>query len=644
MREANLSAKRYLKRGSRMVRELFGGSLPIFIASIISRAMMSFISLLAAGDTQVAISVTFIYAFCFLQTLGVAITVRVDHASIIFPYTLHVVTEVTGFAWKEFVTLIMLKWLFEHKLVGAAIGAWLLILFIAFSMVYVFNAALALYFKPSPEIFEGLRDFNTDALSLAIAFSFTLIAASFIYPSESAGTLATSDSEHAIDIPDGGKGSAAYIFLAYSFAITFIIATLTWKLAPLVNKQGESDEFVGHVGFGAPLDGEEDGDVVLRGGDGSGGGHVQGPPTTLAAAHAEALKASEEENETFFRSIDSVDPGAAPTALGLGVGVGVSGGGASNAEIGDTSGGTVIRPTHSVAVLRHGEGLSHGGLNRGNDDIFSSFNHSWSYLDNLLFAWDPNGYSKSSLAHLINTSGGYTVGCAWYTFSLLTFQNLFSALTNGRLLGLFLYAITMTAIVVLLMERIEKRQSRIWARQLAVMLNQPDQRTLSAYRSRYKRNSELIRVAGRLLCGWSWADFVTVCADTAITDTETAEMTSYHSSSWLQAVLKSIIAFLFFGLGACYVRWRHRIDEASARRMSLSSGGGGGGSRNSSRGLSLQEHREKHAALQAEYEAAYGDEGYFEEEGAEGGYSVLGSNGDVDIENPEGYQAPLLAG
>lgn len=610
MNECRASFRRYLAKCVRMVRELFGGSLPVFVAATISRAAMSFISLMANGDTQASIGITFVYAFCFLQTLGIAITVRCNHSHAIFPYTLHVVTELTGFAWKEFVTVIMLKWLFEHKLAGAAIGAWLLIIFIAFCMVYLFNAALALYFQPEPKIFEGLRDFNTDALSLAIAFSFTLISASQIYPEESAGNLVGSESEHAMNIENEGGGNAGYIFLSYSFVITFIIAGLTWKLAPLVSK--ENDELGSHVGFGDPNE-DEANDAVL-GGSGEG---LSGTPSSLAAAHADALQASEEENERFWKSIDSSDPDSKIPSPGRGP-TGTAAGAEGTME---TSQGPIIRPKHSVAVGRNGQ---HG--ENGSEDIFSTFNLWWSYLDNFLFAWDPNGYSKSSLAHLVNTSGGYTVGCAWYTFAVITFQNLFSTLSNGRLLGLFLYAMAMTGIVVFLMERIERRQTRIWERQMAML--EGDERSLLAYRSRYKRNTELVRVAGRLLCGWSWSDFVTACADALITDTETAEMTKYHSSSWVGAIVKTIIGIVIFACGAYYTKLRVNADQARAGRLSS-----GGSSRASSRGLSLQEHREKHAALQADFLAEYGEDDFGE---------MGGSYATVDVEEHDGYKAPLL--
>ena len=47
---------------------------------------------------------------------------QIHRSAPLFAYYLQVVSETTA-AYKEFVVLIMLKWLFEHKLVAAALGA-----------------------------------------------------------------------------------------------------------------------------------------------------------------------------------------------------------------------------------------------------------------------------------------------------------------------------------------------------------------------------------------------------------------------------------------------------------------------------------------------------------------------------------------
>ena len=106
-------------------------------------------------------------------------------------------------------------------------------------------------------------------------------------------------------------------------------------------------------------------------------------------------------------------------------------------------------------------------------------------------------------------------------------------------------------------------------------------------------------------------------------------MTKFHSSSWIGALVKTAIAVILFACGAYYTKIKYNSDQARAGRLSSV-----GSSRSSSRGLSLQEHREKHAALQADFLAEYGDD--FGESG--GTYTT------VDVEEHDGFKAPLLRG
>ena len=121
------SLKRYFRNLQRMLKELFGDSLPVFVAAGISRSAMSLIEL-ASNTDEAATWITFVYAFFFMQILGITLILKMDRSSPSFAYYLHVVSETTGFAYKEFIVLIMLKWLFEHRLVAAAFASWVLIL------------------------------------------------------------------------------------------------------------------------------------------------------------------------------------------------------------------------------------------------------------------------------------------------------------------------------------------------------------------------------------------------------------------------------------------------------------------------------------------------------------------------------------
>lgn len=577
-----------------MLRELFKGSLPVFVAAAISRSSMSLIELASNTDTA-AIWITFVYAFFFMQILGITLIIRADRSSPLFAYYLHVVSETTGFAYKEFLVLIMLKWLFERRLVAAAFGSWLLILVVAFVMVWTFNAALALYFKPEAELFKTLRDFNTAAMALPIAFSFTLIIASIVYPTESASDLAGHGSEYAVDLEERHGQGNGYFFLIYAFCITFFIAFTTWKLAPLI-RQSTGRAHPDSVGFG------DEEDVVL-----SPGGSAA-PAASIASTYSEALKKSEVRHERFWTSIDNLEPDTDATSSGKNGGSGESSISKSMPIL--ASDKPIIKPTYSVASSSVAD----------KDDPFSQLNICWSYVDNAIFAWDAEGFCKESLAHLVNTSGGYTVGCAWYTFAMLSFQNIFAFVAYGRLLGLFLYALFVTSITVAIMERVEKRQTRKWERQLAQsVLIGTDERDINMYRLRYKRNTDLIRVAGRLLCGWSWADFIVACATSVGGGTSAGEVTTFHSTSWLTALIKLLLAILIFAIGAYFEWYRHEHEllGADSRR-------GNEDNRSSSCGVSLSERNEDLSSLQADFAAEYDSEG-------------------EDVEDHVGFNAPLIS-
>ena len=506
--------------------ELFDNTLPVFVAATISRASTSIIELMSP-TLSAAIGLTFVYAFCILQVIGMIVCTSFNHKSALFNYYLHVVTECTGFGWKEFVTLIMLRWLFIRKDIGAGFGAWLFICFIAFLMVYIFNAILALYVRPPTKIYSVLRQFNTDAVALAIAFGFTLVIASEIYPTDSSSSLAGTDDimEDPDDIEDGQR--MGWMFALYAFGITLFVAFMQWKVAPLID---------GHISRNAVTREErEDGKYavsfnnVLDIDDSDDDEQVNMSPLSknLDQLHADEV--------SHWRSIDSVDPNSHPfTGTTGGVG------GSFDSTTGSKGSGGVIKPMHSSADT---------------DEVFSTLNHCWSYVDNIIFAWDSKGYCKSSLAHLLNTTGGYTVGCAWYTFALLTFRNIFLFLNGGQILGMFIYAIIMTLAVVALMGWVQGRQQGKWEKQIERYRNDPTMtdRDLAKFSARYKRNTELALVSGRLLCGWSWSDFITSCATVFLRDSgrgEQYELTTFRSSNWVGCIIKVLLAVIVFVAGA----------------------------------------------------------------------------------------------
>lgn len=85
-----------------------------------------------------------------------------------------------------------------------------------------------------------------------------------------------------------------------------------------------------------------------------------------------------------------------------------------------------------------------------------------SFKETFLF-WDKSGHTINSLQYLYIATAGYMVACAWYTWSVLSFQTLFTFMPGGSVLGLFIYAafITLFLIAILTRKSIKKERKEI---------------------------------------------------------------------------------------------------------------------------------------------------------------------------------------
>ena len=488
-----------------MLKELASNALPVFVAASISRAMTGIVEL-SSTNLNVLIWAMFLYAFFGAQTCGFLVALFMDHSHINFRYFMTVCSECNGFAWKEFVVMIMLKWLFVNKDVGYAIGAWILLVACAFFIVYIFNALLTLYFKLPNHIYSCLRKYNSDAYALAIAFSFTLVIASELYPVESAGNLAGADD--IVRNPDDALSevSGGWIFLSYSFFITFFIAFLTWKVGWVVDKEEQTEE-------------EKDRSLSF---------------SAASPLHSPVRKP---QDEAYWKTVGSVDEFPNDAVL------------TSNTNIDAQQKQQllpVIRPTNSTT-----------------DGSFNTCNSCLSYIDNIVFSWDSKGRCRQSLMHLFNTFCGYVVGCAWYTYAVMTFQSYFKSIPGGDVLGLFLYSVAMTIISAWIMGRVERSSDRQLKDKLRAYGTDPSitHDVVAKFTARYKRNSDLAAVAGRLVVGWSWSDFVTSCFVSVLSDQE-RKITQFASSNWAGTLIKCILALIILIAGM----W---IDEYYVKKALL---------------------------------------------------------------------------
>ena len=119
---------------------LFDGALPVFVGATISRAVVSFVRAIAgSSNLPVIISLHFIYALFFGYGIGVLVINKLKSDSTLYDYVHRLTIENASFAFKEFVTLIILEEIFTHDNYGPVFGALFLLVLILFSIVYFAN-------------------------------------------------------------------------------------------------------------------------------------------------------------------------------------------------------------------------------------------------------------------------------------------------------------------------------------------------------------------------------------------------------------------------------------------------------------------------------------------------------------------------
>eukprot|EP00605_Chrysophyceae_sp_TOSAG23-4_P001629 GSChrysophyteH1.ASY1.ANO1.1789.1 assembled CDS len=128
------------------------------------------------------------------------------------------------------------------------------------------------------------------------------------------------------------------------------------------------------------------------------------------------------------------------------------------------------------------------------------------------------------------------------------------------------------------MSRIERTQGRTLQKKLKDFGRDSSvtQDVIAKFTARYKRNNELALVAGRLVCGWSWADFISSCFTSALSDRQ-REFTQYKSSNWLGACIKCVVAILVLLGGKfldLYLAKRRHAKVANVEDQKLKAGSG----------------------------------------------------------------------
>ncbi len=142
----------------RHLKELFDGSLPVFVAAGISRAVVSiFDAFVDHNNTRGEIIITMLYALFIAHTIGYLLALYLPSSYILFHYWFRIGIENAGFAWKQTATLIVLGWLYSSYPVGWSFLAWFLSL-CGVALIICLSTVVEYYFlKPLDEASRHLQ-------------------------------------------------------------------------------------------------------------------------------------------------------------------------------------------------------------------------------------------------------------------------------------------------------------------------------------------------------------------------------------------------------------------------------------------------------------------------------------------------------
>jgi hypothetical protein len=169
--------------------ELIEASLPVFVAAGISGSAAIIIEVLSEEDESIESVLTLVYALT-MYFIGKWITYLLlrdeDIKSPTAPFPLmrrykishllrHSLSELSGFAWKEFFIIFCLKQIYIEDGLGPTFGSWLLIIAVAFSSIALSSHIQRSYFRLDYVWNQKLLGFETDAFALSIAYILTAI-------------------------------------------------------------------------------------------------------------------------------------------------------------------------------------------------------------------------------------------------------------------------------------------------------------------------------------------------------------------------------------------------------------------------------------------------------------------------------------
>lgn len=219
-------------------KQLLHGTLPIFVAASICRAVSSVLELaIGSGDIQYQIIVQFIYALFISHTLGYLVALNLTSTKL-EDYYLELIGDNASFAWSSALTLVILRWLYSTQSAMISFVAWFFLLVLVIIIIYVANYIQVHYLSVSDDERERLRDFESQSFALAIAYSFSVIIAASIYRNQSSDYLSgTDDINPNDDNMFNGKNTLSWLFFFYTGIITIGMFLYQWFINTEVRKK-----------------------------------------------------------------------------------------------------------------------------------------------------------------------------------------------------------------------------------------------------------------------------------------------------------------------------------------------------------------------------------------------------------------------
>jgi hypothetical protein len=241
------------------VKRLFDGAGPVFVAAIINRSVVAVITAIV-GNSRSAnrdeIVVNFVYALFVAHLLCVCIAVFVPDTYPLFTYYFRVAIETCGFAWNSTATLIVFKWLYNDQTHNPtlSIAAWLVIVFVVFTLVLVVTYVVHTCVKPSRDVHRRLDTIMTEVCSqrivvwilltqgylcsaqvfaLPLSYTFSVIIALLVYKNASTSYLSGTEDDN-IDSYDSLGGNCYILYAVGITAIVFFCQVQSIKILPIV--------------------------------------------------------------------------------------------------------------------------------------------------------------------------------------------------------------------------------------------------------------------------------------------------------------------------------------------------------------------------------------------------------------------------